>query len=131
VKGYQAAHPLLPMRLFLINEPREEFGLISEARRFSAVDHQVCSSPRAEDLVFGQHGRFLSGYAPERFFSHTCAVEYAMRFIARLITIRSSYRCFMRSRAGTWLTYLLGSRERTQKGYLEILRATAEWREIS
>src|SRR5262249_4070122 len=88
----------------------------------SAAHDRVCSSPRAENIPFTQHGRFLSGYAPERVFftyvrcgtcdAYFCPVYYNPK------QLQSLYE----EQAENMADVPLGSRERTQNGYLDILR---------
>jgi 2-polyprenyl-3-methyl-5-hydroxy-6-metoxy-1,4-benzoquinol methylase len=82
----------------------------------------VCSSPRAEDIAFAQHGRFLSGYAPERVFftyhrcracdAYYCPVYYNPEQLSLLYA----------KQAENMADAPIGAHERTQQGYLEMLR---------
>ena len=88
----------------------------------SAADGEVCSSPRAEDLQFEQHGDFLSGYMPHRIFftylkcrecgAHYCPLYYSAEQLRQLYERQPE----------NMADVPLGSRARTQAGYLEILR---------
>jgi 2-polyprenyl-3-methyl-5-hydroxy-6-metoxy-1,4-benzoquinol methylase len=83
---------------------------------------QVFSSPRAEDLQFEQHGQFPSGYNPYRIFftylkcrecgAHYCPLYYSAE------QLRQLYERQPENMADA----SLGSRKRTQAGYVEILQ---------
>jgi len=94
----------------------------------SAAHDGVCSSPPAENIPFTQHGQFLSGYAPERVFftyvrcgkcdAYFCPVYYSPE------QLQSLYE----EQAENMADVPLGSRERTQNGYLDILRRHSRMR---
>jgi len=88
----------------------------------STADGEVCSSPRAEDIEFGQHGEFLSGYIPHRiFFTYrkctTCGAHYCPLYYSA-----EQLRQLYERQPENMADVPLGSRERTQAGYLQILR---------
>jgi Methyltransferase domain len=94
----------------------------------SAAHDRVCSSPRAEDIPFTQHGRFLSGYAPQRvFFTYVhcgkCDAYYCPTYYSAE-QLQSLYQ----QQAENMADVPLGSRERTQNGYLDILRRHSRMR---
>jgi hypothetical protein len=88
----------------------------------AAARNKVCSFPRAEDIDLEQHGRFLSGYEPHRvFFTYLrcgrcdawyCPIYYNPKQLARLYEAQPE----------NMVDVAIGSRERTQKGYVELLR---------
>jgi hypothetical protein len=87
----------------------------------AAARSKVCSSPRAEDIDLEQHGRFLSGCEPHRvFFTYLrcgqcdawyCPVYYSAEQLAQLYE----------SQPENMADVAIGSRERTQWGYVELL----------
>jgi hypothetical protein len=94
----------------------------------SAAHDQVCSSPRAEDIPFAQHGRFLSGYAPHRvFFTYvrcgTCDAYYCPLYYSV-----EQLRLLYEQQAENMADVPIGSRERTQKSYVDILRRHSRMR---
>ena len=94
----------------------------------SAAHDRVCSSPRAENIPLTEHGRVLSGYAPGRVFftyvrcgkcdAYYCPIYYSAE------RLQSLYAEQAENMAGV----PLDSRERTQNGYLNILRRHSRMR---
>jgi 2-polyprenyl-3-methyl-5-hydroxy-6-metoxy-1,4-benzoquinol methylase len=82
----------------------------------------VCSTPRAEEIPFEQHTGFLSGYGPRRvFFTYVrcgeCDAYYCPHYYND-----EQLRLLYEQQPENMADLPFGSRERTQMGYLDILR---------
>jgi 2-polyprenyl-3-methyl-5-hydroxy-6-metoxy-1,4-benzoquinol methylase len=88
----------------------------------SAARGEVSSDPRAEDIPFEQHGKFLSGYSPRRvFFTYLrcgeCDAHYCQRYYSD-----DQLQTLYERQPENMAEVPIGSREQTQMGYLDILR---------
>jgi 2-polyprenyl-3-methyl-5-hydroxy-6-metoxy-1,4-benzoquinol methylase len=88
----------------------------------SAARDRVCSSPRAEDIPFTQHGRFLSGYAPQRVFFTYVRCAKCDCYYCPIYYSPEQLQSLYEQQAENMAEVPRGSRQRTQDGYLDILR---------
>jgi 2-polyprenyl-3-methyl-5-hydroxy-6-metoxy-1,4-benzoquinol methylase len=83
---------------------------------------EVCSTPRAEDIDFDQHGKFLSGYVPQRvFFSYLRCGKCDAYYCPSYYSVEQ-LRLLYEGRPENMADLPVGSRERTQARYVDILR---------
>src|SRR5262245_58393532 len=88
----------------------------------SAASIEAFSDPRAEDVAFDQHGNFLSGYDSRRvFFTYVRCWECDACYCPRYYSYDQLQILYERQ-AENMADVPFGSRERTQMGYLDILR---------
>jgi SAM-dependent methyltransferase len=88
----------------------------------SATGRWIFSSPRAEDVGFGHHGSFLSGITPHRiFFSYLRCAE-CDAFYCPTYYSTDQLELLYERQPENMSDVPVGSRGRTQDGYLQILR---------
>jgi SAM-dependent methyltransferase len=82
----------------------------------------MSSSPRAEDIDFDRHGKFLSGYVPYRVFFTYLRCGQCDAYYCPLYYSAEQLRVLYERQAENMADVPVGSRGRTQAGYVDILR---------
>lgn len=94
-------------------------GCFTSSREAKLV---VQSSPSAEDLVFGEHGKFLSGYTNQRVFFSYYQCQRCLLLYCRTYFTQEQLDSLYKHQSENMAEVPLKARARTQKAYYNILK---------